>query len=161
MKKLSICYLLLLLMLAACQGSQKTKLRGAQTIKGVVYGDSVFDNNVRDLETMYALLQKDTKTKLKLRAVVGQVCKKKGCWLTIKNATQEEIIVRFKDYGFFVPQNIEGKEVILDGEAKVEILSVEEQRHFAEDAGLSTAEINKITTIKKTVAFEAKGLVVL
>ena len=70
----------------------------------------------------------------------------------------EETMVRFKDYGFFMPMDIKGKEVIVNGFAFVEEMSVEDQKHFAKDGGKSEAEMAKITTIKKTLSFEADGV---
>jgi len=73
----------------------------------------------------------------------------------------DDMRVTFKDYKIFVPKDLAGKEVILDGFAYADTTSVEDQRHYAEDAGKSAAEIAKITTPKKQLAFEAKGVVVM
>jgi hypothetical protein len=67
-------------------------------------------------------------------------------------------MVKFKDYGFFMPKNIAGKEVIVNGKAFVSEVSVEEQRHYAEDAGKSEDEIAAITEVKRTYTFEADGV---
>jgi len=66
--------------------------------------------------------------------------------------------VKFKDYGFFVPKDIDGEEVIINGKAFVNEVSVEEQRHYAKDAGQSEEEIAAITKPKKTYSFEADGV---
>ena len=47
---------------------------------------------------------------------------------------------------------------IVAGKAFVTVTSVEELRHYAEDAGKSVAEIAKITSVKKEFAFEASGV---
>ena len=52
---------------------------------------------------------------------------------------------RFKDYGFFMPTDAAGKEVIVDGKAFVNEVSVADLKHYAEDAGKSPEEIAKIT----------------
>ena len=72
----------------------------------------------------------------------------------------EQVMVKFKDYGFFVPKDIEGKQVIVNGKAFVNEMPVDEQRHYAEDAGKSQEEIALITTPKKTFAFEADGVLI-
>ena len=69
----------------------------------------------------------------------------------------EEVMVRFKDYGFFMPLNATG-EVIINGKAFVTEISVNELKHYAEDAGKSEEEIAAITTAEKTFAFEADGV---
>jgi len=69
--------------------------------------------------------------------------------------------VRFKDYGFFVPKDISGKDVIVEGKAYSTEVSVEELRHYAEDAGKSKEEIMAITEPEQTYAFLATGVRVI
>ena len=72
----------------------------------------------------------------------------------------EQTMVRFKDYGFFMSRDIVGKQVIVNGVAFIEDSSVEDQRHFAYDGGISEKEIALITKVKKTYAFEADGVII-
>ena len=67
-------------------------------------------------------------------------------------------MVRFKDYGFFMPLDSKDREVIVEGKAFVKETSVKELQHYAEDAGKSKEEIAKITEPKKEFAFEANGV---
>ena len=73
---------------------------------------------------------------------------------------ETETMVRFKDYGFFMPLDSKGKEVIVNGKAFVKETSVKELQHYAEDAGKSQDEIAKITEPKKEFAFEADGVLI-
>lgn len=99
---------------------------------------------------------------MKIKGKVVEVCQKKGCWMTLQMPDgREPIRVTFKDYAFFMPADLVGKEVALDGIAKKQIISVETLRHYAEDAHKSEAEIAKIKEPKKELAFEAKGVVIL
>jgi len=85
-------------------------------------------------------------------------CPMKGCWMKIK-ADQDTILVRFKDYGFFVPKNgIEGEKAIVNGKISVEKLSVKQSRHYAEDAGKSQEEVNLIKDPKVSLTFLADGV---
>ena len=84
----------------------------------------------------------------------------KGCWMTLNMADGNQVMVKFKDYGFFVPKDIAGKEVIINGKAFVEEVSVGDQKHYAEDAGKSAEEIAAITAPKKTFSFEADGVLI-
>ena len=69
--------------------------------------------------------------------------------------------VKFKDYGFFVPKKgLEGKRAVLQGYATRETLTVEMQRHYAEDAGKSKEEIARITEPKYTMFFLADGVLI-
>ncbi len=95
----------------------------------------------------------------KFRTIVNSVCKMKGCWMTLELPdSDEDSMVKFKDYGFFVPKDIDGEEVIVQGIAFIEETSVEDQRHFAEDAGKSKEEIEAITKPKHTMSFLADGV---
>ncbi|MGB5418941.1 DUF4920 domain-containing protein [Algibacter sp.] len=96
----------------------------------------------------------------KLIAKVNDVCQAKGCWMRLKLDEENEVMVKFKDYGFFVPKDISGKQVIINGKAFVEEVSVDEQRHYAEDAGKTAEEIASITEPKRTYSFEADGVLV-
>jgi len=69
-------------------------------------------------------------------------------------------MVRFKDYGFFMPLDSQGKQVIVEGKAFVKITPVDELQHYAEDAGKSKEEIAKITEPRKEFAFEANGVLI-
>ncbi len=75
---------------------------------------------------------------------ISEVCTSKGCWMTIKDGDRE-VRVSFKDYGFFVPMNAAGRNVILIGWGQKTVLEVELAQHFAEDAGKSAEEIAAIT----------------
>ncbi|MDT0689534.1 DUF4920 domain-containing protein [Salegentibacter sp. F188] len=71
---------------------------------------------------------------------VNSVCKKKGCWMKLDLAEGEEIMVKFRDYGFFVPKDLVNEEVIVQGKAYITEVPVQELKHYAEDAGKSEAE---------------------
>lgn len=69
-----------------------------------------------------------------LDGVVESVCKQKGCWMTLA-AGGRSVRVRFKDYGFFVPLDCEGRRVLAGGEFSLKKLDADETRHYLEDAG--------------------------
>ena len=91
---------------------------------------------------------------------IKEVCQAKGCWMKVELESNEEVFVRFKDYGFFVPKDAAGKKVVMNGAAFFEEMSVEDQRHYAEDEGASEDELAQITTPKKTLRFEADGVLI-
>ena len=81
--------------------------------------------------------------------------------MTLPGKTEDKnIMVRFKDYGFFVPLDASGKEVIVKGKAYVNKVSVADLKHYAEDAGKSEEEIAEITEPKIEYAFEANGVLI-
>jgi len=91
---------------------------------------------------------------------IKEVCQAKGCWMKVKLESNDEVFVRFKDYGFFVPKDAAGKKVVMNGAAFFEEMSVEDQRHYAEDEGASEDELAQITAPKKTLRFEADGVLI-
>lgn len=98
--------------------------------------------------------------KVKFSAEVAKVCKRKGCWMKLRLPEGKTSMVKFKDYAFFMPKEIEEKEAIVHGKAYLTVVSVEEQRHYAKDAGKSTAEIVAITQPKRTLSFLADGVLI-
>jgi Domain of unknown function (DUF4920) len=98
----------------------------------------------------------------KVTAKVSQVCQKKGCWMTlVSEKGHPPMRVTFKDYAFFMPKDLSGKEVVVQGFAFVETTSVDVLRHYAEDAGKTKEEIAAITQPKRELSFEAAGVVIL
>ncbi|WP_162054771.1 DUF4920 domain-containing protein [Pontibacter pamirensis] len=93
-------------------------------------------------------------------AEVVESCQAKGCWMDVKLDDNSTMKVTFRDYGFFVPvEDLKGRQVIFTGIAKREVISVEDQRHYATDAGKPEAEIAAITTPKEELRFVADGVI--
>jgi len=111
--------------------------------------------------TLPAELEKSDALNTKITGTVVSVCSKKGCWMNVKINDKENVFVQMKDYGFFVPTEMVGKTVVLDGQAKVKTTSVAEQKHYAEDAKKTKAEIDAIKEPKKEISFMANGIVVV
>ena len=88
------------------------------------------------------------------------VCKKKGCWMTLDMPESQDIKVTFKDYGFFVPKDLDDQKVIVKGKGFLKEVSVDEQKHYAKDAGKSEKEIAAIDTPKKEYRFIATGVAI-
>ena len=113
-----------------------------------------------DMLGRFQSLKKGDTISAKFISSINDVCTKKGCWMKLKLDDNQETMVRFKDYGFFMPLDSKGKEVIVEGKAFVKEVSVDEQRHYAEDAGESKEAIAAITEPKKTYSFEADGVLI-
>jgi hypothetical protein len=96
----------------------------------------------------------------KVEGTVESVCKVKGCWMKVKTGEGQTMRVTFKDYGFFVPKDIVGKTVVVEGTAETTTTPVADLRHFAQDAGKSKEEIEKITEPEKALTFVADGVIV-
>lgn len=158
MKRLSMVFTALigLITLAQAQEHIPSAKPGAQYGKAINAKDAI---NVKSLEKK---LTADSIYTGKVEGKVVEVCKKKGCFIRVaREGKGDPILVRFKDYGFFMPQDIVGKTVILEGQAKVKEVTVAQQQHFAEDAGKSAEEIAKITAPKIDINIIADGVVVV
>lgn len=105
-----------------------------------------------------------TENKIENIAVKGQVmdvCEKRGCWLTVKTESGSSFFVKMKDYAFFVPTSLKGKNVVLEGNAEKKITTVEDLKHYAKDAKKSQAEINAIISPREEIRFLADGIKVV
>lgn len=125
-----------------------------------VIGEKMDAKNIVEAEkvtTQFASLNIGDTINSKIKATIKEVCPVKGCWMTLDIGNDEEMMVRFKDYGFFMPLNAEG-DVVINGKMFVEEMSVEDQKHYAEDAGKTEEEILAINQPKKVYAFEANGV---
>lgn len=129
---------------------------------GIQYGKAINAKKAISVKKLEDTLKSKKEFTGKIEGEVVGVCKKKGCFLTLKREGQEDpIMVRFKDYGYFVPADIVGKTVVLEGKAKVKELSVKQLQHNAEDAGKSAEEIAKITQPKTDINIVADGVLVV
>lgn len=106
----------------------------------------------------YKALKKGDTINVKFYSNIKAVCQKKGCWMKMDLASGQESFVRFKDYGFFVPLNAGESPAVINGKAYIDVVSVDELKHYAKDAGKSQAEIDKISEPEVTYAFLADGV---
>ncbi len=125
------------------------------------YGEKTSAQGAINIAEIPAKLDQSEAIDTKVRAKVIDVCPKKGCWMKVQVNDTTTAFVRMKDYGFFVPVAAIGKTVVIDGEARVKNTSVEELRHYAEDAKKSKEEIAAITKPEKEIRLMAKGIVVV
>ena len=154
--------LLFVLMLAfSCKNDNSSQvIQETEDIAYASFGDEIKAEgalSAADMSEKYLALKEGDTINTKVTASINEVCSKKGCWMKLDLGNGEEMMVRFKDYGFFMPLNAEG-DVIIDGKAFVTETSVDELRHYAEDAGKSKEEIEAITEPKRTFGFEANGV---
>ena len=128
---------------------------------GEWYGAKVDPDGMVDIAKIPGQLDKNASFDTKVKAKILEVCPKKGCWLKLQVNDTTTALVKMKDYGFFLPLSAKGKTVVLEGEVKMKNTSVEELRHYAEDAKKSKEEIAAITKPEKEIRFTAKGIMIL
>lgn len=127
-----------------------------------LFGEKFEESNVLTKDEMrmkFSKMKAGDTIDVQFASKINSVCKKKGCWMRNDLGEDKEVMVRFKDYGFFMPLNSDGKEVIVSGKAFVKEVPVEELRHYAKDAGKSEAEVAAITEPEFTYSFESNGVI--
>lgn len=95
-----------------------------------------------------------------IHGTIVDVCKVKGCWMTVRDEAGRELFVKFKDYGFFVPRNSTGRNMVMHGWVVKKVMSVEELQHYAHDAGKSAEEIAAITQPDTRLTFYADSVMI-
>jgi hypothetical protein len=128
---------------------------------GEWYGEKTSTDGAINIAEIPAKLEKKESFDTKIKAKVLDVCSKKGCWLKLAVNDTTTAFVKMKDYAFFLPEAIKGKTIVLDGQAQMKTTSVDELKHYAEDAKKSKEEIAAITQPQKEIRFTAKGIVVV
>ncbi len=164
MKKNAILIVMAVFMFYSCknEGADKAaKEIEKQEVTYLSFGENIKAENTisnAEMAEKYKDLKEGDTLNVKFSAPIKEVCKPKGCWMKLDLGDEQESYVNFKDYGFFMPMNADGREVIVNGKAFVKVATVDELQHLAKDAGDSAEEIAKITEPKYTLAFEADGV---
>ncbi len=150
MKKIFI--LLLAIGLIACKADVDTNK---------YFGTKITPDNAIPYHGMLEKMGERDSFPVKVSGTTGDVCQNKGCWMTLTDKDGEEMFVQFEDYGFFMPKDIAGKNVVIDGYAYREVTTVQELKHYASDAGESQEVIDAITEPEEELKFMAKGVILL
>lgn len=97
-----------------------------------IFGEAIDFDSITPMLLTRAI--EEDKDEVILVTEVREVCAKKGCFFIAQDG-ELTARVTFKDYGFFIPTDSGGKEVILKGILSEKILTEEQAKHYAEDAG--------------------------
>ncbi len=124
------------------------------------YGKTFKVAAVQTPEQLAAKMEKaSTLNNIVVKGPIAQVCQAEGCWLKLKNTAGEDMLVKFKNHSFLVPKDLTGTATVF-GTAVKKTISIEEQRHMAEDAGKNADEIQAINAPKTEVRIESTGIIV-
>ena len=150
-------------MLNSCRNKAEETPKEPIKIEYVSFGKEIITDDAIASSSMlshYKNMNTNDSINSKMKGTVTKVCQAKGCWMTLDLGDGNEVMVKFKDYSFFVPKDIVGKAVVVNGKAYVKEVPVEVLQHYAEDAGKSAEDIVAITKPKKTFSFEADGVLI-
>ena len=158
MKNISIVLIFLFVVVACKQKKDKVQEIKKEVTAYASFGEKITDENAISKElaaTAFTNLKEGDTINLKFASTIKEVCKKKGCWMKLDLGDNKESMVRFKDYGFFVPLDADNKEIIVNGKAFVTKVPVEELKHYAKDSGKSEEEIAAIVDPEFTLRFRS------
>ncbi len=122
------------------------------------FGAGIVQGPVTDLAEALKTPEQYSGKTVRLSGPIVAVCQTKGCWMQLGTQTPP-VLVKFKDYGFFVPKDASGRTAIVEGTMTVKQETVEETRHYLEDEG-KTEEAAKITEGRKLYHFVASGVAI-
>ena len=129
--------------------------------KGTVFGEKVSESGAISADLLAENLTTDGQSKeVKVIGKVVEVCKAEGCWIRMETKNGS-MLIKMKDHSFLVPLALDDKTIVTEGVATFKETSVAQLRHFAEDAGKSKEEIEKITEPKKEIVMQVTGIKVL
>lgn len=143
--------------LLACNNSTTPTTENAT--EAAYYGEKITNENAISVDELTTAMGDKTEMPVKITGTVTDVCQKKGCWMELKTADGKGLRITFKDYGFFMPKDCQGKTAIAEGVAKIEETSIADLQEYAKDAGKTADEIAAISTPKKELVFEASGVI--
>lgn len=149
----------LFVILLSCNQNRQVENENTEVIM-TKHGVEISEDNAVEMAKFEELFTGKDSLELKLVGIVEDVCQTKGCWMTLYIDDSITMMVRFKDYEFFVPKDAHGKSAIIEGIARVETISVADQKHYLEDNNASQEEIDAITEPETTYAFEAHGVII-
>ncbi len=143
-------------LLVACTSSNEIK----ETVEIKAFGPYEVDDSkaVSTQEMLRQFKAENGDQEFTFEGKITEVCSNAGCWVNIDRGNGETFMVRFKDH-FTIPLNTKiGSTAYLHGLAYMDTVQVEDLKHFAQDAGKSEAEIEKITKPEYSLNFEADGI---
>jgi hypothetical protein len=146
----------LLIFLVACS-TEKEEVKAEM----VAYGPTKVDQSkaISTEEMLSEMKDVSGEKQFTINAEINEVCSKAGCWINVKKPDGSTFMVRFKDHFTIPPKTPIGTKAYLSGIAYWDTIPVDMLQHFAEDAGKSKEDIEKITEAKFELAFEADGIV--
>ncbi|WP_081867570.1 DUF4920 domain-containing protein [Hymenobacter sp. IS2118] len=127
---------------------------------GQTFGAAITPAGALPMSAIATALGTRDSAQVKLTGRASAVCQAKGCWMTLATADGKQMRVRFKDYAFFVPKDLTGRNVVVSGWAHRSTVTKADLQHYARDAGKSSQEIAAITQDEQQLTFMADGVLI-
>ena len=101
-----------LISLLSCKNDKQQKvveIAEKQEVSYLSFGDKISDSDVItkiEMAKKFENLKTGDTIDVKFATSINEVCKKKGCWMNVDLGEEsQDALVKFKDYGFFMPLN--------------------------------------------------------
>lgn len=156
MKKIALATLVFSLAVMSCKNDTiavvETESVDSLKLEMASFGDAFEIKDVKskaEMAKIFSELKQGDTLNVQFESEIKATCKKKGCWMSMDLGNENEAVVRFKDYGFFVPkEGAEGKITVVNGKAFLDITSIEQLKHDAKDGGKTQEAIDSIVAPK-------------
>lgn len=161
MKKV-VYVLVAIVLVISCNKKVEEKINSSP-VNYAKFGDSISPDSAITKEVLlakYLSLKTNDTIEVKVASTIVDVCQKKGCWMNLDLGSGKTALVKFKDYGFFVPKNASKSEVIVHGKAYIEVTPISDLKEYAKDAGKSKAAIDSIVAPETNYTFIADGVLI-
>lgn len=122
------------------------------------YGAPVQEQGALTVNELVERLGSEKEFEATVAGRVQNACHGEGCWLELQSENGSLVMVTYKDKAFTLPIGIEGREVVMQGRAWVDSVSVEELKKNAEENGKTSEEIQAIVNPEYSLNFEAAGV---
>lgn len=156
--KLQLALIFLMAGLVWTCGQSAKQQQGDNDYELSFYGEKIEQMSAVAAADIRGRLESVDSVEVQLEGIITDVCKKKGCWMKIDMGNGESLTVRFKDYGFFVPVESQGKIAVIDGVLKKEI-NEEYGHHHDHDHKEGEACHQDENASEFTYNFTAKGVI--
>jgi len=121
------------------------------------YGEELGESPEATIAEVVQNPEEYNKKTVTLMGTIDQVCQNKGCWMYVTDG-KNRIRVDFKNYGFFMPWDSEGKRVKLEGKINHKMVDKNVLKHWAEDSKDAAQDPEEITEDQMMVMITASGV---
>lgn len=122
------------------------------------YGEEFSEEGAMTPSEFLTAFQGKDSMQVTIKGNVAEVCKKKGCWMTMDLGNDQTMRISY-DYKFLMPLDCDGLPIVINGMAYVDTISVDDQIHYLKDANASDEEIAAVTEPQVNISFLAKGVI--
>jgi len=124
------------------------------------HGEKITADGALEIDAVLAKLGDKEKIETKMIGTVESVCQKKGCWMIVDGSPNGNVRVTFKDYGFFVPTNISGHRVIVEGVIDEANEGEESKHHYEKEEGMTAEQAEEVIEAGRNLAIVASGVII-